>query len=289
MSLSTGAVAIRTADDARETLALWRSHPKLFSWLLLRSVELPSLAGIIISRWDQAVADRVATFAGELGADALLLRSDSPAETGHAPRGGFVLRLSDVPRVVPRWLGGGRTVFLLEPASPFDDRYSLSLEPLLGWREWCAEVVGAGFDASDLKRGDVTPHEQVRLSVEGNRIMIRDRRIASDTVQASVRAIRAGKIASMLKCSESDIDVELTRRGETMFLEKGPYRAVPDALLSTAVTQARRLRPALQRWDVGDHGIAISMSFVGRSARPVFWDLVWPRSKYVVDEARSET
>ena len=48
---------------------------------------------------------------------------------------------------------------LQEPFSPYNDLYSCNASVRRNSTHATLEVVGPGFDASDLNRGDVTPHE----------------------------------------------------------------------------------------------------------------------------------
>jgi hypothetical protein len=278
------AVVVEDAEDASRLLEAWRPYPKVFTWLLLHAAELPALPGIVVSRWDRAVDEAVARFGTRFGGR-LLVRSDAAQETARAPRGGFVLAVEEAEQATRALLDLGRVVFLLEPASPFDDLYSVMLEPVRGWHEWYLEVVGPGFDASDLKRGDVTPHEQIHLVVTDDGISVRDRRVATDAVQSAVRAIRCRKIAGVLGCDEGSVEHELQRRGETMFVDVRAYPAIPEQLLRMSIGYATRLPSAFHRHGLDDRGVSISLSFLGRSARPVFWDIVMPRLKYVVGDA----
>jgi hypothetical protein len=174
---------------------------------------------------------------------------------------------------------------LLEPASPFDDLFSLGIEPDLEWRCWRIDVVGAGFDASDLKRGDVTPHEQIVATLEAQGLVVTDRQIATAEVQRAAQEIRIAKVAHMLGSTDSDVGARLRARGETMLLDAPEYRPIPVEMLGHCIAEAARLRPALARHGLDDRRVSISLSYLGAEARLVFWDVVWPGFKYVVGDA----
>ena len=55
---------------------------------------------------------------------------------------------------------------LLEPASPYCDQYSLAGVTIPEQGKLIVEVVGHGFDASDVLRGDIQPHERWEASLE---------------------------------------------------------------------------------------------------------------------------
>jgi hypothetical protein len=238
------------------------------------------LPGVIVTDWDADVADGVRALAARWGACELLVRSDTARETGRSPRGGYVLPLEGIPGDVVRLRDEGRVVFLLEPVSPLDDLYSLNFAPDRTWREWEIEIVGPGFDASDLKRGDVTPHERVLLAVDDEQVQVLQRVVASAAVQAAGRATRLRKAAGLLRCGPDEVEVALRRRGETMLLDEPVYPRIPEELLVLTVRHAMRLRAALLSHALDDRDVTLSMSFVSSNARPVFWDVVWPRNKY---------
>jgi len=282
--LTNSAFVLDGADQPASAVGLFRDYPKVLSWLVLHAAGLPALRGVVITRWDAAAAATIERFATSSRSEDLLIRSDSSSETGRAPRGGYLIGVSEVGHVVGRLLDEGRLVFMLEPASPLDDLYSLCLEPAADWRDWMIEVVGPGFDASDLKRGDVTPHERLDVRLDNGEAAVRSRVVASPRVQAAVRRIRFEKAATLLRCAVADVEDVLRRRGETMLLDAPTYLPIPDELLAIAVEHAAQLQAELAARGLSDRHVSISMSFIGRGARPVFWDIVWPSSKYVVGD-----
>lgn len=277
------ATLIDDGEDASRVLARFRDYPKLLSWLILHVAGLPALSGVVVEAWNSAAEDVVERFVSRWASRTLLLRSDSASETGRAPRGGFVVGDADVEQATRALLGERRVVFLLEPASPFDDLYSANLEPDSEWHEWLIEVVGAGFDASDLNRGDVTPHEQLRVGARDGAWELDARRIATPQAQAAARTIRIRKVAGLLNCKPADVGHVLQQRGDTMLLDSEAYVPIPEELLVRAIASAARLRPLLTRHDLRDQRVVISSSYLTREARLVFWDVVWPGAKYRVD------
>jgi hypothetical protein len=278
--MDDGALPISSSADAGVALLAFREYQKLFSWLLLHVARVPTLEGVIVTAWNPSVAAVVKRFASRWPSQSVLLRSDTRLETGRAPRGGYILGGPELEHDARRLLDMGRVLFLLEPASPLEDLYSLTFEPDAAWREWLVEVVGPGFDASDLKRGDVTPHEQVWLDLKDGEPRVTHRSTASDRVDEADRAIRFEKVARLLAVSVGDVPVELQRREETMLLDYPRYVPISNELLALAVRNALPLARTLRAHELANGGITLSMSFVGRDARPVFWDVVWPKLKY---------
>jgi hypothetical protein len=58
-----------------------------------------------------------------------------------------------------------RIAAFLEPLSPYRDRYCLAAITDEAQERMTVEVVGPGFDASDLLRSDTQPHERFEVSV----------------------------------------------------------------------------------------------------------------------------
>jgi hypothetical protein len=280
----------REARDALGRLVLYR---KLASWLLLYVSGLPTLDGVIATAWNRRTSEAIASFAGRLGGDQLLIRSDTENEDARSPRGGYLVGLEDIEREAKRFLERDRVVYFLEPRSPFDDLYSISLAPSTGWEDWSLEVVGPGFDASDLKRGDVTPHEIFRATRMPAGFRYEREHLVSPLEYAASRSIRMEKVGRLLARAShetyagpidpDDAARELGRRGETLLLDATAYVPITDALLERALAYAERVRPSVDAY----RAPAISMSFIGRAADPIFWDIVWPDTKYIVGQPAS--
>jgi hypothetical protein len=281
---ASGFAAIHDAESAGRAIDRFERFPKILSWLVLHSAGLPTLPGVIVSRWDLGVARGIEDFASTLGWDQLLVRSDAAAESGRSPRGGYLIAPEQVETEVRALLDQGRAVFLLEPASPFDDLYSMSMQPDVAWHEWRLEIVGAGFDASDLKRGDATPHEQIRGRLGARGFDVLERVVAKDDVFQATRAIRVAKAARLLHCSPDEVPAELSRLGETLLLDFQTYRPIPYEDVAAIVHHAARVRQVLVGRHLDDRRITISASLLGQTGEPVFWDLVWPGSKYRIGD-----
>ena len=55
---------------------------------------------------------------------------------------------------------------LLEPASPYRDQYSFAGVTIPDQDKLVIEVVGPGFDASDILRSDLSPHERWEVKID---------------------------------------------------------------------------------------------------------------------------
>lgn len=154
-------VVIDNGNDAAQAIGLFPRNYKLISWLAIHTLGLPTVDGVIFDTWGEHVAKAIHRFCGLIGTDRLLLRSDKADEAGTSPRGGFLVDIQNVHEEVLPLIEQGRTLFLLEPKSPFSDLYSVGVLAWPGDRCMVIEVVGPGFDASDLKARGPNPPRTV--------------------------------------------------------------------------------------------------------------------------------
>lgn len=285
-------LAIGDSKDAARAIGAFGGFNKLLSWLHLVELGLPTLRGIIVPHWSRQAESAIQQFAGEIHASALLLRSDKVTETGAYPAGGFLVEVQALRQVAQDFLAQGRILFLLEPVSPFSDLYSLSLGYTMS-NQLIIELVGRGFDASDLKRGQETPHESYRIELRPNGAsVISDHSILSrNEYQASWRR-RVSKVGRLLQHGSWDADepeplatgavlARLSQMGEPMLGEaRDHYERIPADLIEDAIHRTRDLQAQFQARGMPGTPLVVSMSYVGRAARPVYWDTVWPSLKY---------
>lgn len=284
-----GATIVQNEAQARRLADRLDGYWKLRSWLYLHVVEVPTLRGVIVHEWDSDAASAVREFACELGVEEVLLRSDGPSESGVYPRGGFNVSIEDLDLVAPQFSDPGRVLFLLEPASPFDDLYSVGIAAWPDEDALLVEVVGPGFDASDLKRGDITPHESLRASRSASNPVITHHRIATLGSYRESWALRLAKVGCLMSRSKGmreALSPDVARRhllesGHRMLLDhEAGYAPIPDELLMPVVHVASGLGERLRALDLPGEPFMVSMSYIGEQARPVWWDVVWPHLKY---------
>jgi hypothetical protein len=73
--------------------------------------------------------------------------------------------LPDLRRTVEELKKEGMLALLLEPASPYRDQYSLAGVTIPDEGKLIVEVVGPGFDTSDILRSDIQPHERWEVTI----------------------------------------------------------------------------------------------------------------------------
>ncbi len=284
-------IAVNGPADAAVALELFPGCHKIRSWLALHLLGLPTLAGVVLSAPEEASWQSVREFSADRSLTRLMVRSDQARETGVYPRGGYLIDLVNLELELAPLFASGRTVVLLEPRSPLDDLYSMGIN---AWPEdpiITIEIVGPGFDASDLKRGEFSPHERLKIARTDRQPIAHDL-IASDTYRVSWQE-RLNKVATLLARSPGDIwwtseplppeeaiDL-LVSLGETFLLESADaYRPISHELLCPVVQDVLRLGPSLMELGLPGEPLMTSMSYVGRDATPVYWDVVWPSLKF---------
>lgn len=277
-----------TLVEARALLNRVPDSHKIRSWIALQLLGFPSLKGVVISGAADEYQPVVEGFARELGVSQLLLRTDRPFEDQHSPRGGYLITVADVQTEVDPHLSSGRDVFLLEPRSPYLNGHNIGVnlwpnEPIQ------LEVVGPGFDASDLKRGDGIPHE--RWSI-GRGLEVLDRWIADEATYRQSWRLRLEKVARMAARSVGEPQAFGSRpfsiRETSKFLAEvrspllqfeSEYQPVDAGFVENELERIRGLESGLLNLHMSGEPFSVSLSrFSGDGL--AYWDVVWPRLKY---------
>jgi hypothetical protein len=137
--------------------------------LWLRAMGLPVLSGVVIPEWSAEAAALIRGFCRQNAFSDLLLRIDKPGQRWTTRRGGYIVSAHNARRVVDQLSKEGMIAILLEPASPYMDHYSLGALAIPDEGKIVLEVVGPGFDASDILRSDLQPHERFEVVLPPNR------------------------------------------------------------------------------------------------------------------------
>lgn len=159
-----------TAMNLLQALEQVRGCLKTTSMLWLRVLGIPVLSGVVVDAWSREASAVVRRFVGRNHFSELLLRIDKRNDRWTLRRGGYLIRLPDIPAAVEELKREEMLALLLEPASPYRDEYSLAGVSIPEQEKLIIEVVGPGFDASDILRGDLQPHErwEARLNLIGS-------------------------------------------------------------------------------------------------------------------------
>jgi len=153
-----------SANDFLEALHSVRGHLKAASMLWMHLLGLPLLSGVIVRDWSKESQWTVQRFCRIHGFREVLLRIDRRGQRWTSRRGGYLVPVAHLGKIVAQLRRESTLAILLEPASPYADRYSLAAVTLPEQDTITVEVVGPGFDASDILRGDTQPHERIQVS-----------------------------------------------------------------------------------------------------------------------------
>lgn len=125
---------------------------------LLRALDLPTLDAVKIPLGSSRniVSAIAKDFSKLIGTERLMVRSDGGVETRNYFRGGVSLDLDKAIEIAAT-LATDRLTLFLEPTNRFANLFTMNLLLVRGGG-FAIEVLGPGYDVSDLNRGGVPPH-----------------------------------------------------------------------------------------------------------------------------------
>src|SRR5467141_3251513 len=147
---------------------------KCSSMLWMQSNSFPVLPGLILNTWTHETDAAVSGFCRERSFSELLLRIEKRGDRWTRRRGGYTIPVDKVENQVEELAGEGMITILLEPASPYSDTFSLTSAGDFETGKVDVEVVGPGFDASDILRTDLSPHERFEVFLGSRELKIED-------------------------------------------------------------------------------------------------------------------
>jgi hypothetical protein len=264
--------------------------------LWMRALALPVLSGVVVSDWSKASANAVRRFSSRGRFSRFLLRIDKRHQRWTRRRGGYLLALADVPATIKELQREGMIAALLEPASPYADQYSLTGVTVPDQGRLIIEIVGPGFDASDILRADIAPHERWEASVAlthgaGSIDPIPRERVHVVTQGQFAESVqkRLTKIGARLKdaafpdnvleksdlCASQLVDEAKaylrSTRQTTLLKHSESYAPIPEKYVAAFALDVRKLLSGLSAY-----GIHLGPSSFAASVIPkrglVFWD-----------------
>lgn len=292
-----GRILFETAEASSENLGAalevlqgcWKSSSLL--WMHVN--HFPALSGLILGRWLPESGEAINAFSRVGAFSELLVRIEKPGQRWTRRRGGYLIPVTAAPSLVSELASEGMLTLLLEPVSPHSDLYSLTSLCDFFTGKIDIEVVGPGFDASDLLRSDTTPHERFEIlpRTEAKQVMgppnYKIRRlqlIEPDAYRKSVQR-RLAKVGARLRnpsfpdevlehfdCDKLANEARryLEENGQTLVLEHlNNYEPIPLGLLDVFLVQLGRLLGAVAqvRWEA----LSVAGSFLGQQ-HLVMWD-----------------
>ena len=288
---------LQIAEDKAAALQELRGYWKFWSTCLLNNRGLPTLPGILIIRRYLSMNGDIRKFMDFMRFTTALIRHDKFPETPPYPRGGFLVGEKMLDDVLDYFFSLGRIVALYEPADSLLNGHNINLL-FENEYEIKVEVVGPGFDMSDIKRGDLSPHESfsIRLSASGTISEMRLlRRIDEIAYAESVRERRikiqqklysapepglAKKIREDLGIS-NDLDAHLKQIGSPLYGSK-TYNPISEDVLRETIEKIveSQIISAFMTSAAARFPLVFSTSFVNKGEKQVFWDIVSPALKY---------
>jgi hypothetical protein len=252
---------------------------------------------MIIARPYPRMQNEIHDFLRSVGAAAALIRHDKHPEAPPYPRGGFLVGEALLDETISFFFELGRIVAIYEPANPLLNGHNLNLL-FESTRQITVEVCGPGFDASDLQRGDLTPHEilSVLLSASGEVQEIkRIRLVDQDAYVESVR-LREDKIKEKLETLPTtclaqriredmkipgDLDTYLQIIGSQLYNSQSYQPVAEDFLRGTISTIVNSgVIGSYVNLTNAKFPLVFSTSLVNKGEKQVFWDIVSPTLKF---------
>lgn len=224
----------------------------------------------------------------------VMIRTDHPQETALAPMGGYMVASSELPAQMSRLCKEGRVVLAMMPQNKYDNLRGINTEfdgeAGLAW----VEIVGPGFDVSDLNRGNVAPHEvwQFTLNDDGN--LHRGKRLHLVDHESYIASVdhRLHKIGRELVRLQQIPEREVLEQGYqhaarawleskdySRLLRADRYEPTPDPVILQLRRDTRGLGLLLP---IGRSKSACLPSSVipGTESLLTYWDIVDPAKKY---------
>jgi hypothetical protein len=274
-------------------LALLDGHLKFASIVWIRALGEPTFDGIIIRRWSAKTAAALRAFCSRNKRAEVLLRIDKRNTRWSSRRGGYLIPASEVERIVRDLSKEDTITAMLEPASPNRDLYCLSCVTIPEESKIVVEVVGPGFDTSDLVRSDLLPHERFEISIPFDHVRIADcdgslvKRTYITNLDKYKKSVedRLTKIGARLRnpafpkevaAEPSELREDagrfLRRNRETLLLKHSlGYEPIPQRYLLRFVSGVVSMLSGLERYGIRLGTVTFSGTFTTRR-RLVYWD-----------------
>jgi hypothetical protein len=290
-------------DNLAASLAMLEGCWKSSSLLWMHANSFPVLSGFILGGWSDDVDKALSQFCRQKNVSELLVRIETPGRRWTSRRGGYTIPQTKTRELVEQLACEGCITILLEPAGPCADLYSLTSVCDVDTGKIDVEVVGPGFDASDILRADVTPHERFELSDGGTQFdsehrfrVMRTYVIDQARYKVSVRR-RLEKIGARLRSpsfpdqfmppSATTLPPEqlaheavdyLRASGQTVLLDHSKqYEPIPAKLLGGFTVELFRLSHAIATSSISWRTFSMAGTFLSAD-QLVIWDFFSPRT-----------
>lgn len=129
------------------------------SLFFLKIAKIPSLESIIILDCNDKTLSQLKIILRCLNWKQVLLRRDVNVKGYLKPRGGFIYEIPELLHEIKKSISLGYKVILHPPYSRYNNLFSGNILYSPVYERIIIEIVTAGFDLSDISRGDLPPHE----------------------------------------------------------------------------------------------------------------------------------
>jgi len=272
-----------TREDIYKTMCDLYGYWKTTSILFLYNNGFPMADMLIITNWDNDTMNEIVRFSEFIEDTSFIFRHDKAPESLEYPRGGFSLSTNECESIIGDYLRMNRIVILLKNSSYFDNGYNINV--MYDGEKYFLEILGPGFDASDLQRGDLTPHESIVIN---NRKIISKNVISQEEYKNTVN-IRLDKIKGRLLTK--GLVRNASGRDEILgFLGNNTQSRLPNNLISYVQIDDSKIQEIMSLLYGFDCELqsgyffyevpyVISFSYLAGEKLNA-WDIVFPSKKY---------
>ena len=267
-------------------------YPKLASIIRLRAAGLPTLPGFVVDDLTQETLDYLRIWNAGLNAERLSLRFDSPSPEDHKRLMGSNPTLEELSQMDSFFKPPVIGIIMAE-----NDRFNQDHSVLTRFSEshLLCEIVGPGFDAADITRGNVSPHETFEilrrsdedLNLEFCLSDIKKHEVTKDAYYKQSRRLRYGVIFSILEKGlgkaviSKDLSPSQTSRVENFLDDRGV--TIPDTYTPLGLNRLYQLYKHIgqlsafrqyykEHFQLDVEEKVLSASFLKKYGL-VFWDL----------------
>lgn len=134
---------------------------KIYTYLVLHKVGCPVLKSVLIKTNKDCYGKKLQEIKEHLNSDKCTVRYQYIAPCMNPRMGGERVQITQC--LFKEKSADGAFLWLLEPVDRISNLYGINIwfHKLHG--RICLEIVGRGFDVSDINRGIISPHEQITL------------------------------------------------------------------------------------------------------------------------------
>ena len=266
----------------QELYGYWKTTSILF----LKKCSIPTLDMLIITKWCEESRKELECFSQYIGNSNFIFRHDKNPEIPNCPRGWFTINVKDDIKIIEKFLSLGRIVLLLSNAPFYNNGYNINAIYLNG--RYVLEILGPGFDASDLQRGDQSPHQVIWLNEYFERtdmFIISNENYKKSVVnrlkKIRIRIEESNYYKQLVLSNNNSVIRYLKKYTNSLLVDNlEKYICIPSNLLQEVLLQLKELNNNIKNYYFFyEEPYVISFSFLEGNILNA-WDVVFPSKKY---------